>query len=65
MKIWRNDKELFQFCREELYTAVVSDIMDMHGLYHQFLPPKIQPLRHDIVVIGRAMPVLEADDFGG
>ncbi len=33
------------------------------GLRHQFLPPAIQPLRDDMAVIGRAMPVLEADVF--
>jgi regulator of RNase E activity RraA len=58
---WRNDNELFALAKAELYTAVVGDIMDQLGLLHQFLPPRIQPLREDMVVIGRAMPVLEAD----
>ncbi|MCH7478034.1 MAG: RraA family protein, partial [SAR324 cluster bacterium] len=29
------------------------------------LPPHIKPLRNDMVVVGRAMPVLEADCVGG
>ncbi|MFV8346179.1 RraA family protein [Flavobacterium sp. ZB4P13] len=58
---WKNDDELFEIVREELYTAVVGDIMDKLGLLHQFLSPKIQPLRDDMFVIGRAMTVLEAD----
>ena len=37
--------------------------MDKLGFVHQFLPPKIGPLRADMVVIGRAMTVLEADVF--
>ena len=60
---WQNDEELFAIIREELYTAVVGDIMDQEGYVHQFLPPQIQPLRDDIFLVGRAMTVLEADCF--
>lgn len=62
---WGDDQELFQLCRRELFTAVVGDVMDEMGHQHQFLPPQIQPLRDDMVVVGRAMTVLEADDHGG
>ena len=62
---WKSDEELFALSRSELYTAVVGDIMDILGHKRQFLPPSIQPLRDDMVVIGRAMPVLEMDDEGG
>ena len=62
---WESDEELFALSRCELYTAVVGDIMDILGHKRQFLPPSIQPLRDDMVVIGRAMPVLEMDDEGG
>jgi regulator of RNase E activity RraA len=58
---WKNDDELFEIVRNELYTAVVGDIMDKMGLLNQFLPPQIQPLRDDMFVVGRAMTVLEAD----
>jgi regulator of RNase E activity RraA len=61
--IWKSDEELFQLARRELFTAVVGDVMDKLGLQRQFLVPQIQPLRQDMVVIGRAMPVLEADVF--
>src|SRR5689334_24068287 len=61
--LWTSDAELFQLARRELFTAVVGDVMDKLGLQRQFLLPQIQPLRHDMVVIGRAMPVLEADVF--
>lgn len=65
MITWKDDEELFKRCREELFTAVVGDVMDVLGYQHQFLPPQIQPLREDMIVLGRAMPVLEADDAGG
>ncbi len=63
MKLWNTDQELFELAKRELFTAVVGDVMDKMGLQRQFLPPGIHPLRDDMVVIGRAMPVLEADFF--
>jgi regulator of RNase E activity RraA len=63
MKIWKSDEELFTLAKQELFTAVVGDVMDKMGLLHQFLPPRLQPLRDDMITIGRAMPVLEADVF--
>ncbi|ENN86826.1 demethylmenaquinone methyltransferase [Rhizobium freirei PRF 81] len=58
-----DDTELFTAMRNRLFTAVVGDILDTMGLQHQFLPPQIRALRDDMVAIGRAMPVLEADFF--
>jgi regulator of RNase E activity RraA len=62
--LWQSDDQLFQLARRELFTAVVGDVMDKLGLRRQFLSPRIQPLRDDMIVLGRAMPVLEADVFG-
>jgi len=64
MAAWKDDEELFRLVRRELYSAVVGDVMDLSGLHHQFLPPEIRPLRSDMVVVGRAMPVLEVDCTG-
>ena len=58
---WNNDDELFAIMRKELYSAVIGDILDQMGRYHQFLPMEIQPIREDMVVCGRAMTVLEED----
>jgi regulator of RNase E activity RraA len=58
---WKNDDELFELIRTELYSAVIGDIMDKMELFHQFLPPQIQPLHPDMFIAGRAMTVLEAD----
>lgn len=63
MTDWRNDEELFSTVRSELFTCVVGDVMDKIGLQHQFLPPQIRPLHPDMIVIGRAMPVLAVDVF--
>jgi regulator of RNase E activity RraA len=62
-KLWKSDEELFALIRRELFAAVVGDVMDKMGLLRQFLDPRLQPLRRDMVVVGRAMPVLEADAF--
>jgi regulator of RNase E activity RraA len=61
MAEWKDDKSLFRLIRNELYTAVVGDIMDKMGYLRQFLPPGIRPLRDDMFIAGRAMTVLEAD----
>jgi regulator of RNase E activity RraA len=63
MNLWKTDDDLFSLARQELFTCVVGDVMDKLELYHQFLPPQIQPLRQDMVVIGRAMPALAVDVF--
>jgi regulator of RNase E activity RraA len=56
-----NDAELFEALKTRLFTAVVGDALDRAGFHRQFLPPHIRPLRDDMVVVGRAMPVLQAD----
>lgn len=63
MITWKNDKELFEMMRTELYSAVLGDILDKMHYLHQFLPQRIQPIDMNMVVAGRAMPVLEADAF--
>lgn len=49
--------------RTKLFTAVLGDVLDQMGYRKQFLPPEIGPLQQDMRIIGRAMPVLEADVF--
>lgn len=63
MITWNNDKELFEIMRKELYSSVLGDILDKMNYFHQFLPQRIQPMGTDMVVVGRAMTVLEADAF--
>lgn len=63
MKLWNDDGDLFQIAKNELFTALVGDVLDKLGYMHQFLSPAVKPLFSHMVVIGRAMPVLEADVF--
>ena len=64
MPEWNSDAELFQLFIEELYTPVVGDVLDSIGCHHQFLPPEIRPLRPEMKLCGRAMPVLMMDVYG-
>ena len=59
-----NDADRFDVIRKLLYTPVVGDVLDALGRHHQVLPQPIQPLNEDMVVVGRAMPVLIASVFG-
>lgn len=59
-----NYKGLLETIKAELYTPVVGDILDQLGLYHQFLPQAIRPLREDMKLAGFAMPVLMTDVYG-
>lgn len=57
----RTDHELFQEMRRHLFTAIIGDVLDLHGYHHQFLMPECRPLRAGMVVCGRAMTVFETD----
>lgn len=57
------DDVLFSNLRDKLFTAVVGDVLDTMGWRRQFLPQAIQPLEPEMKLVGRAMPVLEADIF--
>ena len=54
---------VFSTLRDKLFTAVVGDVLDKMGWRRQFLPQAIGPLKPDMKIVGRAMPVLEADIF--
>lgn len=56
---------LFNTIRDKLFTAVVGDILDTMGHRAQFLPQEIKPLQPGTKLVGRAMPVLEADYLEG
>ena len=58
-----DDEPLFSSLRDKLFTAVVGDVLDKMGRRRQFLPQAIGPLAPNMKLVGRAMPVLEADVF--
>jgi regulator of RNase E activity RraA len=57
------DADLFPAIRRELFVAAVGDVLDKIGLQRQFLPAAVKPIDPSMVILGRAMPVLEADIF--
>lgn len=63
MHTWETDADLFKLAKRELFPALVGDVLDKLGFMHQFLPPRIGPVDAGMVVMGRAMPVLEMDVF--
>lgn len=60
----KKDDEMFEVIREKLYTAVLGDIIDSFGYYHQILSPNIKAMVHGQKIVGRAMTVLMTDVFG-
>jgi regulator of RNase E activity RraA len=60
---WKDDDELFALAKSKLFVALVGDVLDRLGLQHQFLPARIKPIQTGMVIVGRAMTVLEADFF--
>ena len=58
-----NDADMFALMRKELFSSVIGDVLDTQGFRHQYLPPNIRPLSDDMLIIGRAMTVREADFF--
>jgi 4-hydroxy-4-methyl-2-oxoglutarate aldolase len=64
MAEWKSDSELFALITRELYTPVLGDILDDLGFTRQFLPQPVQPLREEMKLAGRAMPVVMIDVFG-
>ena len=47
--------------QENLYSAVISDILDSLGVRNQTLDPSIRPISQEMVVVGRAKTVQVAD----
>ena len=63
MPPYATDDELFTLLKTKLFPAVVGDVLDKMGYLNQFLPADIEPLDDNMVLAGRAMPVLEADIY--
>jgi 4-hydroxy-4-methyl-2-oxoglutarate aldolase len=65
MPVYRSDEELYELLKRELFTAVAGDVLDQMGFRRQFLPFGIAPLRPEMKLAGRAMPVLQANVLEG
>lgn len=55
---------LFAAAREKLYSAAIGDVLDSMDLHRNFLPARIRPLTPDMVVVGKAAPVVVSDGIG-
>lgn len=55
--------ELFELLRTQLYTSVVSDVLDRQGLLEQAMAARIRPIEPRMRLIGRAHTVLTADVY--
>jgi len=62
-RLYADDAEMYRLFQDELFVAMVGDVMDTLGLQHQFLPPVFKPVDETTRLLGRAMPVLETDIF--
>ena len=58
---YQSDCELFATVKDNLFTAVVGDVLDSMGRTHQFLSPQVRPLADSMRIAGRAMTVQERD----
>lgn len=58
------ENENFDEYLEVLYSPVVGDILDSLNRFHQFLPRHVQPMRPEMKLMGRAMPVAMIDVYG-
>lgn len=61
---WKNDEELFEMMKKEVYTGVLCDMLDSIGYSHQYLPRDIQALRPTDIMVGRAFPTIICDVYG-
>ena len=52
--VTRGDEQFLDTLRRELYTAVLSDVLDECGLTGQAMLPRIRPLDDDLVLVGFA-----------
>jgi 4-hydroxy-4-methyl-2-oxoglutarate aldolase len=53
----------FQTMQSELYTGVISDVLDTLGYRQQAMTPDIRPVHPEMAVVGRARPVLSVDVY--
>src|SRR5262245_2095341 len=58
-----SEKEMFDWMEQELYTAVICDILDDMGYRSQIMSSSIRPLERNFVAAGRAKTILAADVY--
>lgn len=61
MHTWTTEAELFHMARQELYAAVIGDVLDQMGHTRQFLPADIRPVAPNMIIAGRVLTVRGMD----
>lgn len=59
----QDEGELFDLLREEIYSAVLSDVLDSLGYRDQAMTADIRPVWPGAVVVGRAHTILSSDIY--
>lgn len=59
----KESQHYFEELEEKLYSAVISDILDLHDYRNQAMHSNIRPLAPDMVVVGRAKTVQVAEVY--
>lgn len=59
----RNDEKVFSTLKEQLYTAVISDVLDSMGHREQVMRAELNSLTEGAVVVGRARTLLAVDYY--
>jgi 4-hydroxy-4-methyl-2-oxoglutarate aldolase len=59
----QREKAIFDRMEKQLYSAVISDILDEMGVRDHSLSTSIHPIRGDMVIAGRSKPILASRVF--
>jgi 4-hydroxy-4-methyl-2-oxoglutarate aldolase len=63
IKVNDSDGSLLGMIKEQFFVALISDVLDELGYFHQALPSQIRPLDENLVMVGRARTMLYADIY--
>jgi len=58
-----NTPDYFDEIKEQLYSAVISDVLDSLGYRNQTMEPHLRPVEPSMVLVGRAKTVLAAEVY--
>ncbi|MDA8346938.1 MAG: RraA family protein [Thermaerobacter sp.] len=58
-----SDEELFAVLEQQLYTAVISDVLDEMGYRDQVMAANLRPIGDRPLVVGRARTILAVDYY--
>jgi 4-hydroxy-4-methyl-2-oxoglutarate aldolase len=58
-----NTPDYFDEIKEQLYSAVISDVLDSLGYRNQTMEPRLRPVEPSMVLVGRAKTVLAAEVY--